>query len=242
MKIDIVILTRNELDYTKQCLESLVANTEIDFNLVHMDNASIDETCNWVESFCKKNQINLIQTKYPENQYLSKAINGGIISSVSEVLVIINNDVIFTPKAVDYLVQPLIEKKGLWSVGTCTLYKIPENFPNNKDRKERAMQMFCFGARKELFDRVGLWDEKIRLWHADRDFLRRLKALKIDPIFVPESYVHHFVNRTLINLEGLGKIKQEDHTYYITKHRSLNFDLWDYVRVPGGNIDNLIKK
>ena len=242
MKIDVVILTRNELSYTKQCLESLVENTEIDFNLIHMDNASTDGTSDWVESFCKDKQVNLIQTRYPENQYLCKAMNGGIKSSVSEVLVIINNDIIFTPKAVDYLVQPLLERKGLWSVGSNTLYAIPENFPNNKDRKERAMQMFCFGARKELFDKVGLLDEKIRFWHADRDFLQRLKALEINPIFVPESYVHHFVSRTLVNLERLGEIKQEDHAYYITKHKSLRFDLWDYVQVPGGNIDNLIKK
>ena len=53
MKLSIITLTYNKLDYTKQYLESLYKYTK-DFELIIVDNGSTDGTVEYIKSLRKK--------------------------------------------------------------------------------------------------------------------------------------------------------------------------------------------
>ena len=44
MKCDIVIAVWNNLELTKSCIDSIIKNTDTDYRLIIIDNASNDET------------------------------------------------------------------------------------------------------------------------------------------------------------------------------------------------------
>jgi len=50
MKTSIIILTHNQLDYTKQCIESITKYTkEGSYEIIIVDNHSTNETVEWLK-------------------------------------------------------------------------------------------------------------------------------------------------------------------------------------------------
>jgi glycosyltransferase involved in cell wall biosynthesis len=78
MKLLIVVITHNRLEYTKRTLESIKKNTVVPYYLVVVDNASTDGTKKWLidGAWDKETNINLFITN-PENYYPGKACNIG---------------------------------------------------------------------------------------------------------------------------------------------------------------------
>ena len=52
--VSIVILTFNELEYTKQCIESMRKNSPQKHEIVFIDNGSSDGTVKWLRAFIKE--------------------------------------------------------------------------------------------------------------------------------------------------------------------------------------------
>lgn len=109
MDIGIVILNYLNWTDTVECIESLKEQTNQNFEIVVVDNASSNESYLELSSLYGKNErIHLLQTE--ENLGFAKGNNAGIIYckkilKLSTVLVI-NNDVVFTDKDyIDYLVK-----------------------------------------------------------------------------------------------------------------------------------------
>ncbi len=73
----IVILTFNQLNYTKQCVESIINNTPELHEIVFVDNGSKDGTVEWLKSLTKQNP-NYTFIKNPFNKGFSVGYNQGI--------------------------------------------------------------------------------------------------------------------------------------------------------------------
>ncbi len=82
-KVSIVIVTYNNLEYTKQCLDSIILYTPKDlYEIIIVDNGSTDETVYYVKNFIENHksiQIKLIENK--ENLGFPKGCNQGIVAS-----------------------------------------------------------------------------------------------------------------------------------------------------------------
>lgn len=72
-KIPILIVTFDRLAYTKRVLSSLVENTEVDFKLVIIDNASTDGTVDWLKTFSFPSNTQIVFN--PENRGVVGAMN-----------------------------------------------------------------------------------------------------------------------------------------------------------------------
>ena len=76
MKLLIVMVTYNRLDYTKRTLDSLLSTISVPYFLVVADNASTDGTQTWLRNQHNKGKINHLILN-DENLYPGKATNEG---------------------------------------------------------------------------------------------------------------------------------------------------------------------
>src|ERR671921_247198 len=89
--ISLVIALYNQIDYTRRCIESIMACTGNPYDLILVDNASVDATADYVRDLPATvitNQTNL---------GCAKAWNQGIRASRGEAIGILNNDIVVTP-------------------------------------------------------------------------------------------------------------------------------------------------
>ncbi len=73
----------------------------------------------------------------------------------------------------------------------------------------------CMMVKKEVFDRVGIFDEKYYLYYEDADLSIRCKDAGFKIVFVPNSIVWH---KNAGSAGGSGSILQD---YYISRNRLL---------------------
>lgn len=87
----IVILTRNQLEYTRRCVEGIAAATPEPHELVFVDNASTDGTVDYLRSLPGATVI-----ENDRNLGFGGACNQGILASAGDRILLLNNDVVPT--------------------------------------------------------------------------------------------------------------------------------------------------
>ena len=181
--VSIVILTFNQLDYTKKCLESIRKHTPGKHEIIFVDNKSTDGTIKWLKKLVKENpHYTLIANK--ENLGFAKGCNQGIEAASGEYILLLNNDVIVTKDWLSGMLECLDSSPDIGIVGPMTnsisgpqqVVKAGYASINNVDEyagsfrsKNRYRRIplrrivgFCMLFRKDLVEKVGLLDEKLR--------------------------------------------------------------------------------
>ena len=100
MKATVVIPNYNGLKFLKPCLESLKRQSEQDFALIIIDNASTDGSIEFIKE--EYPSIELIQNQ--ENLGFSKAVNQGIAATKTPYVILLNNDTVVQENFVKELV------------------------------------------------------------------------------------------------------------------------------------------
>ena len=95
MTLAIVIPCRNQIAFTRQCLESLFAGTVGDYRVILIDNESTDGTAEWVTEHCAAHGLHLDVICFA-GVNLSACWNLGIRQAIAdrcELVAVINNNV-----------------------------------------------------------------------------------------------------------------------------------------------------
>jgi GT2 family glycosyltransferase len=126
--INIIILTYNNLSYTKKCIDNLYKFTK-DFNLIIVDNKSNNDTIFFLEELRNKYE-NVVIEFNDENKGVIKGRNQGInianqIFRNSEFLFIIDNDQYVLPKWLDSYME--LFEKGYDIIG-CEAWMVRDDF------------------------------------------------------------------------------------------------------------------
>ena len=226
MKVDIIIPALNQIDYTKKCIVYLKANTTVDFGLIFIDNASTDGTSEFVENFCKMNDIKLTLIKNEENNGVAKSWNQGIRASKADYIAIINNDIVPAPNWLSSMIKVMEEDENIWA--TCPVFTantpLSDDFPNNVKLKDEVSEVkkfvgFCFVLSRKAIEGVGLFDEQFEIgWYEDTDIHLRLCAVIHPPMIVHNSYIHHFGSKTINEYKGFSKHAEENRKKFIRKY------------------------
>jgi GT2 family glycosyltransferase len=176
-----------------------------------VDNNSPDKSG---EKFSKKYQkCNFILNK--KNVGVSEGLNIGIRNARGKFVVLLNNDLIVAPKWLEHLFdaheiygnglyQPKFLKMNDRSVldSAGNLISIfGFGFSREKGKKDtlqyNAIEEIGFAAgtclfcTKEIFDKVGLFDEKLFAYNEDLDLGWRARLLNFKSYYVPKSIVYH---------------------------------------------------
>ena len=95
MRCDIIIPVWNLKDYTKNCVESIIRNTEYPYRLIVIDNGSESKTREYLESLKRDSVLHgYILIRNEENLGYTKATNQGLEISDAEYVCLHNNDTI----------------------------------------------------------------------------------------------------------------------------------------------------
>jgi len=226
--IDIIIPNYNGLENLKSVLESLKAQTIIDFGLIIVDNGSSDDSVKFTEENYKDAVIIANKT----NLGFSKAVNLGIKYSLeknnSEIIILLNNDVEvkndFIEKGLDTFSK--IKDAGFVAVKMLNFYYrdviddtgdfIRKNggIPmarghGEKDRGQYDKPEYVFGAcagaafyKSELFRNAGLFDEDFFAYLEDVDLSFRFQLAGYRCYYNPEIVCYHKRRETTSRFEG----------------------------------------
>lgn len=226
-KISIILITYNNLEYTKLCLESIRNNTDYpDYDVVIVDNASNDGTIEYLEEYCAQ-QSNVILIKNPTNRGFAPANNQGVAASSSEFIVFLNNDTIVTPGWLNRLYSHLVRNPSAGMVGPVTNAigneaKVDVDYTDLKDINQFAsrrakefdgksfeisvLALFCSMISRQLYERIGGLDERYQIgMFEDDDLALKLKQVGLSCLCAEDVFIHHFHGtsfKTLSNEEN----------------------------------------
>ena len=208
----VIIPNWNGQELLGPCLQSLYRQEFDDFQTILVDNGSTDGSVGFVrENFP---QVTIIS--FAENRGFSAAVNAGIAASSSRYIALLNNDALVQPLWLKELVGALDAhaevgsgaSKILFFSDPATVNSAGDEFSwfgvayqKRLTRGDAGLfntPRFVFSAcgaaaiyRKELFERIGLFDESFFAYHEDVDVGFRSQLVGYRCLFVPTAIVHH---------------------------------------------------
>lgn len=246
--IGVVTVTFNSADVIEAFLDSMLAQTYSDFILYAVDNQSTDDTILRIKNR-KDSRIKLFQL--PQNIGFAAGTNTGIKSAFDDgcdSVLLLNNDVEFEPQLIDKLLDGMkrsgcsistpkihyyFDKSLLWYAGSHFIKKLSyiahhrglgEVDKGQYDKEEVVdfTPMCCVLMKKEVFDDVGLLDEKFFTYYEDTDYFYRVKMQgKHCLYYITNTVFYHKVGQLTKSKKGnLHKYKFGDfHIRLTTRNR-----------------------
>jgi GT2 family glycosyltransferase len=156
-KVAIIILTYNNLEYNKKCLESIRKYTESgSYEIVVIDNNSTDGTKEWLETQTDiKLQLNDYNAGFP------KGCNIGISLASKECdIMLLNNDTMVTPRWLENLRICLYSDEKIGAVGAICNHN--ENLQGADFHYNNLYEMLPLAEKNNISD-SHRWEEKIFL-------------------------------------------------------------------------------
>ncbi|MDF2959653.1 MAG: epsH [Paenibacillus sp.] len=212
--ISIVILTRNALAYTKECLESILKHTTEPIELVFVDNGSTDGTLEYLQSIPSSKLI-----CNPENRGFAAGNNQGITASSGEYICLLNNDTVVTEGWLTRLrawldKDPSIAIVGPRSNNVAWSQKVHDiSYQNAQELEEFARHWafhhkdqgffphkligHCMLFHKSLITKIGGLDERFFPGnYEDDDFCLRARISGSILWVANDVYIHHYGGST----------------------------------------------
>lgn len=212
----VIIPCWNALRYTKECLDSVLAGTREPFEIIVVDNGSLDGTAAYVEALAKrKGNIRLIRN--PTNLGFAKAVNQGMEKASGEYLAWLNSDVVVPLRWMDRLEAWFGRGPKIGAVGPHAGAALPvqrlagapkevkslPSFSSALARKNTGLALwvprltgFCLLTKKDVVSRVGGLDERFWGGYEDIDFCSRLWGAGYGVLLAQDAYVHHYGHRS----------------------------------------------
>lgn len=128
--ISVIIINRNGERFLRGCIESLKKQSYEKIEIFLIDNASTDGSLSLVQS----SHEDIIIITNSDNEGYSKAANTGIVKSKGEFILILNPDIVLTPKFIENCLLAIKKDKNNGSVsGKLLRMKSPFSPPFNKE-------------------------------------------------------------------------------------------------------------
>ncbi len=231
-KVSVIVLCHNNLAFTRSCVYSLERFTSYpNWELIVVDNASVDGTDEFLEQFSQDRQWVKVVTS-PENIGFSAGNNLGVRFSCGEYLVLLNNDTYVTDGWLNKLIRPLRQNHSLGLVGPVTnaigneakidvhysdmaeMANVAKRYTEKRDRQIfycDNLAFFCVALQRSVFDEIGELDEAFNIgFFEDDDYCMRVRQAGYSIGIAEDVFVHHRLSATLDTLGAIAKKKQFD--------------------------------
>jgi O-antigen biosynthesis protein len=232
MRYNIAILTHNALEYTRICLAAIAAHTHIAHNVFVLDNASSDDTPQWL---ARQSHANL---RVMLSQF-NLGVAGGRNLLLREIvpyapadsfIIFLDNDVEVYEGWYEPFVE-LFDNHPEAGIAGATGHKIivhPEErellaSPSGEPAPVDIVSGFCFWVRAETARAVGAFDENLgRFWHEDDDYCIRAIGLGYEVFAVPNTAMTHYGHKSgVADTDILQGGSPENQRYLADKWREL---------------------
>lgn len=205
----VIVLNFNGKDTLNRCLASLYQSDYPEFEVVVVDNNSQDGSFEQAKSFFSRAHF----IKNFANFGFAKGVNVGLrfaLEKFADYVFFLNNDATVEKTTLSLLVQtmkrnpnigvatPLIlsANNEIWFAGgkinwlrmkACHSYKILSASPYATEYVTGCSML----VKKEVFKKIGLFDERFFLYYEDADFSVRAKRAGFDLCVIPEARLQH---------------------------------------------------
>ena len=214
--VSIVMLTYNQLEDTKLCVESLFKHTtDVNYELIFVDNGSTkDDTISYLDGL-KKEHKNIKTIYNKENLGFACADNQGIEISEGEYVLLLNNDVILTDGWLSRMIQVAESDDKIGVVAPCTNHASGRQvvtFSGTEEDDEGIQKFakevllkkagnwisvsriigFCMLIKREVLFKVGVLDEMFGPGgYEDYDYSMRVKHENYDIVIAMDTFIFH---------------------------------------------------
>ena len=239
-RISLIVLTYNNLNYTRQCLESIYAKTSYpNFEVVIVDNASTDGTTQFLLSFAETHPlVKLVLNR--ENLGFAAGNNQGVEASTGETVVFLNNDIVVTygwlSRLVGHLRSPLVGAVGPVTnyAGNESRISVDYNDITGLDDfarrytgahlsqtfEIRMLALYCIALRHSVIEDVGPLDERFNVgMYEDDDFSLRIRQKGYRILCAEDVYIHHWGSAAFSQLaaERYQRLHEENRSKFEEK-------------------------
>lgn len=236
--VSAIVVVWNRAELTLKCLEALAAQTNIELEVIIVDNASSDET---VGLLARLTGVTVVRNH--ANVGFTVGANLGAKSARGELLLFLNNDAVLEQDAVRELADTArrssttgavggklvfpdgrLQEAGsiVWSDGSCDAYgrggdpSAPEvNFERRVD--------FCSGAmlltRRAIFESLGGFDERYRpAYYEDADYCARLWSAGFPVVYQPKAVAVHAEFGSAASAEAAVDLQRARRPIFVSRH------------------------
>jgi GT2 family glycosyltransferase/ubiquinone/menaquinone biosynthesis C-methylase UbiE len=214
--VSIIILTYNKVDYTYQCLKSILMHTDTPYQIIIIDNGSSDETTGFLDRL-----ENALVFRNATNVGFVEGCNYGASKASSPYLMFLNNDTMVTDGWLSQLVDVMekdncigaagskivwfdgrLQEAGsiVWSDGTTRGYgrgDYPDKPEYSYIRQVDYCSACCLLVRTKLFKEAGCFDGIYSpAYYEDADLCLAIQNLGYKVIYQPLSIVFHHEFKT----------------------------------------------
>lgn len=229
----------NQVDYTRQCVESLVRHGYDLARLVVVDNASIDGTRDYLQTLPLGGRI-----LNRQNLGCGVAWNQGILALQSQWTVVMNNDVVVSAGWLENLVMAA-DRLGVKVVSPAlvegTLDYEFDTFATNASLHMREVarvggrHAVCMCVHHSVWDQVGYFQPTPSLMgYEDTLFFNALERADLSTAIVGAAWLHHYGSITVNAIKQERGLAQEDGLGRRNNHRLLGKSVlrrkWDKFR------------
>lgn len=216
-RVSVVIPNYNGIDYLENCVESLLKQDVCNFEIIIVDDCSKDDSFEQTyEKYKDKTGAPEIRfIKRTTNGGFCKSVNDGIKHSKAEYVLLLNNDTEVDVSFVKNMYKAIKDKKHVFSVSAKMVSLHNKNiiddtgdlycllgwaFTPSKDKdvahynKKAKVFAGCGGAciyRKDVFDKIGLFDENHFAYLEDIDIGYRSKLYGYENMYEPTAICYH---------------------------------------------------
>lgn len=217
--ISIIIPIFNQHEMSQECIQSVMEHTEQPYEIVIIDNGSDPP---FESPFTGFNELRLVRNE--TNQGFPVAVNQGIAVSKGETIVLLNNDVIVTPGAINRLAAWLenVDIVAPTSNYCAGLQRVDVDTYNTREQLDEVAEEiadalegegievnwvigFCMAFKRSLYNDLGKFDES--LWPCsgeEIDFCLRARKRGYKIGIAMDTYMHHEGSLTFKDLERDG--------------------------------------
>lgn len=233
----IITVCYNSEKTIERTLKSVLAQTYVDYEYIIVDGASKDSTMDIVRKYEPLFGGRMKWISERDNG-IYNAMNKGILHSSGEIIGIVNSDDWLEPDTLQVLIDEISKdnciKEGILAGEVLFHYKngSTQLFPTSYERYEYYEKRYRMGLNhpatfvpRNIYDKIGLFDERFKLY-ADSDFILRCYKAKIKV---------HFIHKVLSNMAdgGVSNVRSnkelEDSLLKYKKHCSTKIEYLKYA-------------
>ena len=226
-KVSVIVVTYNNLDFTRACLASLDEQTDYEnLEIIVVDNASSDNSAEFLAEWVT-GAPNRKLVLNDDNRGFAAANNQGLVLASGSYLVLLNNDTYVTPGWVRTLFRHLQRDTTIGLIGPVTNnigneariqigYESMEQMIDVSQAHVRrhlgqtfplhTAAFFCVMFSRTVYEQVGPLDEAFgRGFFEDDDYCRRIEQIGLRVVCAEDVFIHHHLSASFNKLRSADR-------------------------------------